>query len=158
MIAQWRLGQIFQKPFGRTSASEHFKKNSNVRKVIIVRNKIYRSLSLSILVISFAKQLCGFVPFPRTCTNLFPNTIYCFTDDEAFSAKNELLHKQSGESEQRKGHNRFNRIKYIGFAIIWAFVAWKLLTIREKILPQHNIVVESNQTKCKFHFDKCLIV
>lgn len=75
---------------------------------------------------------------------------------ETFTAQNELLKPQivgeTKDSADRTGQSKFSIAKQIAFALIWAFVAWHLLTVKEKNLPKRDIVLNSNQTKSKCDF------
>lgn len=75
---------------------------------------------------------------------------------EAFTVQNELLKPQTidetQDSADKNGQNKFAMVKHIVFAIIWAFVAWNLLIVKEKNLPKYDIVANFNQTKSKFDF------
>lgn len=73
---------------------------------------------------------------------------------EEYTAQNELLKSQIiGETTDTADKNtsgQFTIVKHIVFAMIWAFVAWHLLIVKEKNLPKYDIVVNFNQTKSKF--------
>lgn len=36
------------------------------------------------------------------------------------------------------------------FVVIWIFVAWHLLTVKEKKLPKYDVLIHSNEFKCKY--------
>lgn len=69
--------------------------------------------------------------------------------EDAFSAGNELLQQKIDVMFDSKRVSKFNLIKYIVFSVIWAFVAWHMLTIKEKNLSKYDVVLEINETKCK---------
>lgn len=79
---------------------------------------------------------------------------------EAFTAQNELLEPQTiaetRDSVDKSGSSNFTTVKHIVFAMIWAFVAWNLLIVKEKNLPKYDVVVNSNQTKSKIDFQMSL--
>lgn len=82
-----------------------------------------------------------------------------FDTTEAYTAQNELLKCQNTDGikdgADQNGSSQFTTIKHIAFAMIWAFVAWHLLTVKEKNLPKYNIAVDFNQTKSKHLTFKC---
>lgn len=71
------------------------------------------------------------------------------TETDAFSAKGELLHSNNEKRLETKTISKFDLIKYIAFSTIWAFVAWNLLTVKEKRPTEYGIVIEANKTKGK---------
>lgn len=82
----------------------------------------------------------------------FKPLLFPYTAD-AFTAQNELLSPQTiGETQASaggSGQSNFTVMKHMIFALVWAFVAWHLLTVKEKNLPKFDIVANFNQTKSK---------
>lgn len=70
-------------------------------------------------------------------------------ESDAFSPNGELLHQKVETRPERKAMSKFDLIKYIVFSAIWVFVAWHLLTVKEKNLTEYEIVLEPNKTKGK---------
>lgn len=61
--------------------------------------------------------------------------------------------REKSQTSTKSTTSTFDLIKYIAFTAIWVFVAWNLLTIKEKNLTRRDVViVENNKTKCKHHF------
>lgn len=135
MTTSFRYGENFQNPFETIRVFQHF---GNNLKGIKVKKTLIFSLITSNL--SFAK----------------PFGLSLFHTDDAFTAQNELLKSQrndeSEDAAQPNGSSHFTVIKHIVFASIWAFVAWNLLTVKEKNLSKYDIAVDFNQTKRKFIF------
>lgn len=93
-----------------------------------------------------------FIDFIR----FFLKIVAFFHTADAFTVKNELLKPQNiGEiqgSADGNGQNKFTVVKHLVFIMIWSFVAWHLLTVKEKNLPKYDIVANNNQTKSKSDF------
>ncbi|XP_055326081.1 uncharacterized protein LOC129579919 [Sitodiplosis mosellana] len=68
-------------------------------------------------------------------------------ETDTFSAKGELLHQKDGKKVESKTMNKFDLMKYIVFSAIWVFIAWNLLTVKEKNLTEYEIVLEPHKTK-----------
>lgn len=64
-------------------------------------------------------------------------------------ARNELLQPQSEKTSIEERTSKLIWIKSIMFTVLWAFVAWQLLTIKEKNVPKYDVFVDSNQTISK---------
>lgn len=103
-------------------------------------------------------QLVSFNRKPLNCSRShkirISFVIFFFpVETDAFCANNELIqpHDKQPKSMQSvsSGNIYFKRIKYITFSAIWAFVAWNLLTIKEKIPTKFNVLVDANETKSK---------
>ncbi|XP_031624737.1 P protein-like isoform X2 [Contarinia nasturtii] len=65
----------------------------------------------------------------------------------ASSVQTELLHSKNGKNTETSAQGSVNLIKYIIFAVLWAFMAYQLLTVQEKNLTRYDIVVQPNKTK-----------
>lgn len=80
-------------------------------------------------------------------------TFAFFYTAESCTVQNELLKPQiigeTNELADRNGKSNFTVVKHIVFTMIWAFVAWHLLTVKEKNLPKYDVVANFNQTKSK---------
>lgn len=79
------------------------------------------------------------------------------------TVQNDLLQSRADEKADavketaKNNHNNFKQIKYIVFSAIWMFVAWNLLTVKEKNLIKRDILVHSNGTKGKIFYNKIKI-
>lgn len=77
---------------------------------------------------------------------------FLYTADSC-TVKNELLKPQTIDETEaaadQNGQSKFTVVKHVGFALVWAFVAWQLLTVKEKNLPKYDVIAKFNQTKSK---------
>lgn len=78
-------------------------------------------------------------------------TIAFFYTAESCTVRNELLKPQTIDETKaaadQNGQSKFTVVKHIAFTLVWAFVAWHLLTVKEKNLPKYDVVAKFNQTK-----------
>lgn len=81
----------------------------------------------------------------------FVSSFFVIAKVEEITVKNELLQPQVEKFSMKRVTTKFDWMKSIVFVMIWAFVAWHLLTVKEKNLPKYDVLVHSNQTTSKFN-------
>lgn len=75
-----------------------------------------------------------------------PSILFIILDSDSGSKVEQSLLGKT----QRQRTRPSNKWKYIVFMLIWLLSAFHLLTIEEKVLIKHDLVLERNYTKCMY--------